>query len=223
MDCPASCSCRLLSDHALPYGRASASNPRGFRSRYCCLPNLAALIGRSNHRVADLALERLGEGGSVRERGVDAEAVERVRVGLNSQARGLRSNAPGPDLRPPQEETLLRREARDCRRARLAFERLLVSPVGDGQPAEVCDRLADDELALLVQPRLDLECVELLHHAVSPRVELLVVLISPPLRKVAVGVELRALIVEAVRHLVSDDRADAAVVERVVGLRVIEG
>src|SRR2546423_12496606 len=81
------------------------------------LPNLAALIGRANHRVADLALERLREGGSVRERCVDAEAVERVRGGLDSQARGFGSNAPGPDLRPPQQETLPRREPRVCRRA----------------------------------------------------------------------------------------------------------
>src|SRR5947209_19933881 len=85
------------------------------------LPNLAALFGRAHHRVADLALERLGEGRCVRERGVDAEAVERVRIGLRAKSRGLRSDTSGPDLRPPQEETLLRREAGDDGRARLAL------------------------------------------------------------------------------------------------------
>src|SRR5919206_3723752 len=46
------------------------------------LPNLAALVRRANHRVAELALISLGEGGHVRERAVDSESAERVRVCL---------------------------------------------------------------------------------------------------------------------------------------------
>ena len=41
-------------------------------------------------------------------------------------------------------------------------------------------------------------------------------------RRLPVGIVLPALIVEAVRHLVADDRADAAVVDRVVRLRIEE-
>jgi hypothetical protein len=44
------------------------------------------------------------------------------------------------------------------------------------------------------------------------------VLGRPPVLEVAVGVGLAALVVEAVRHLVADDRAHAAVVDRVVGV-----
>src|ERR1044071_5771673 len=90
------------------------------------LPNLAAPVGRAHHRVADLALERLGEGRHVRERAVDAEAPQRVRVGGDALARGLGADVLRPDLRPAEEEALLGREAGDCRRARLGFERLLV-------------------------------------------------------------------------------------------------
>src|SRR5215210_2365384 len=86
------------------------------------LPNLAALVGGAHHRVAGLALERLGEGRHVRERAVDAELPERVRVGGDALARGLGADVLRPDLRPPEEEALLRREARDGLRPRLAFE-----------------------------------------------------------------------------------------------------
>src|SRR5205814_10385366 len=48
------------------------------------LPNLAALPLRANHRVADLALVGFGELRHVRERAVDAEARERVRVDRKS-------------------------------------------------------------------------------------------------------------------------------------------
>ena len=159
------------------------------------LPNLAAFIGRANHRVA---LKRFGEGGHVRERPVDTELSERVRVIDDSLARGLGAYVLRPHLRPTEEEALLRRKTCDCFRTRLAFERLLVGRVSDGQAAEVGDRLADDELAYLMQSRLDLESVELLDDAVRPLVELLEVFVRPPLHKVAVGVELRARIVEAV-------------------------
>src|SRR5215210_2106987 len=102
------------------YLRARKERPR-LRSRglYLCLslalglPNLAALLRGANHRVADLALEGFGELGHVRERPVDAEARERVRVTLHLQARGLGRVLLGPDLRPAEEEALLGRGAVD--------------------------------------------------------------------------------------------------------------
>ena len=48
------------------------------------LPNLAGL--GADHRVAGLTAECAGELRQVRERPVDAEARERVRVGLGHQA-----------------------------------------------------------------------------------------------------------------------------------------
>ena len=50
----------------------------------------------------------------------------------------------------------------------------------------------------------------------------LAVLLGPPVAQRAGGVVARALVVEAVPDLVPDDRADAAVVDGVVGLEVEE-
>jgi hypothetical protein len=50
------------------------------------------------------------------------------------------------------------------------------------------------------------------------RIELGAVVVGPPVAQVAVAVELAALVVEAVPDLVADDGADAAVVDRVVGV-----
>src|SRR3712207_7702074 len=55
------------------------------------------------------------------------------------------------------------------------------------------------------QSGLDLEGVELSHDAVRPLVELLEVVGRPPHDEVAVCVELRARVVEAVRHLVRSE------------------
>src|SRR5205085_8530825 len=128
-----------------------------------------------------------------------------------------------PDLRPAEEEALLGREVVNAGRSRLALERLLEGVVGDREAAEVCDRLAADELARLVQARLDLEGVELLDDAVRAVFKVLHVGGRPPVLEVAGEVELRSLVVEAVRDLVADDRADAAVVDGVVCRGVEEG
>jgi len=45
----------------------------------------------------------------------------------------------------------------------------------------------------------------------------------PPVREVALEVELAPLVVEAVNDLVADDRSDPAVVVGIVGIRVVEG
>src|SRR5205085_8542945 len=74
-----------------------------------------------------------------------------------------------------------------------------------------------------MKARLDLVRVELSDHTIGARRELRVIFIRPPLHKVTVSVKLRALIVKTMRHLVAYDRAYAAVVEGVVGFRIIKG
>src|SRR5215204_7665147 len=90
---------------------------------YCLLhtplPHLAAILLGSHHRVAGLAAVGGGELWHVRERAVDAEADERVRVGLRDEARELGRVLRRPDLRPPEEEALLGRQAVDALGARL--------------------------------------------------------------------------------------------------------
>src|SRR5215813_10212048 len=90
----------------------------------------------------------------------------------------------------------------------------------DRDPAEVRDGLAEDELAVDVEVPLDDVAVELLFDAPGARLVVLQVVGSPPLALVALRVELAAGVVEAVRHLVADDRADPAVVDGVVRLGI---
>ena len=107
---------------------------------------------------------------------------------------------------------------------RLVAEGDAVGRVADGEPAEVADVLADGERAvdLLARGVAGLELVELGDERVGAGLERRPVLVGPPVAQRAVAVELRALVVEAVADLVADDRADAAVVDGVVGVGVEE-
>src|SRR5947209_14630653 len=124
-----------------------------------------------------------------------------MRIDVRQQPRELRPDVRGPTVRVGEEETLLRREAVNRRRARLAFHRLLPRGISDDQTAQVCDRLADYQFAVLVQARLDLEAVELVDDALGARMEILKIGVRKPVLQITCRIELRALIVEAVRHL----------------------
>ena len=102
------------------------------------------------------------------------------------------------------------------------FQRLLVRAQRDRRAAEVGDRFAVHELAVDVDPLRDVELAVLVGHAIRARLEILQILGREPVAQIALRVVLRALIVEAVRHLVADDRADAAVVVGVVRVRIEE-
>ena len=92
----------------------------------------------------------------------------------------------------------------------------------DRRAAEVRDRFAVHELAVDVDSLRDVELAVLIGHAIRARLEILQILGRQPVAQIALRVVLRALIVEAVRHLVADDRADAAVVVGVVRVRIEE-
>ena len=139
-----------------------------------------------------------------------------MRVRLRAESRGLGTVVGGPMRRKAEEESLVEREAVNGRRRRFSGQRFLKRRVGDHQAAKVGDALAFLEFSVAVQARLDFERIELLGDAIAARAEILQVLRRPPALQVAVRVELRALIVEAVRHLMADHGADAAVVERVI-------
>ena len=65
--------------------------------------------------------------------------------------------------------------------------------------------------------------VELLDQLAGALLERRLVGIRPPVGIVALGVELAALVVEAVHDFMADDRANAAVVQRRIGIHVEEG
>lgn len=60
-----------------------------------------------------------------------------------------------------------------------------------------------------MQPRLDFIRIKLLDDAIGSLVELLQVFLCPPQHQIAIGIKFGALIVESVRHLMTDDGADA--------------
>ena len=69
----------------------------------------------------------------------------------------------------------------------------------------------------------DLEGVKLIFDAGGALLKIFQVFGRPPVAQISLGIVLAALIVEAVGHLMADDGADAAIVERIVGLRIEEG
>ena len=80
--------------------RSFAASPRRSFAASPGLPDLAALALWAHHRFAGLAMEGFGERGHIRQRPVDAETSERVRVNLSLQARVLWPHVARPDLRP---------------------------------------------------------------------------------------------------------------------------
>ncbi len=98
--------------------------------------------------------------------------------------------------------------------AGLVFLRFLECQIGDLRAGQVADAFAQHELAVVMDARLDEVAVELpTTHAVRSwnffRSS------SSTSCRAALGVELRALVVEAVADLVADHHADRAVVHRV--------
>ena len=180
-------------------------------------PDVAAFGLGAHHGRPGLAAERLLELRQVRQRSDHAKFADRVRVALRHQARGLRPHGVAAELAPRDEELLIRREAVDVGQRRLALLRDLERTIGDPRTGEIPDRLPGDELALVVDPRRRLVRVELAHDAGRLLLELLEVLVRPPVLQPALRVVLRALVVEPVADLVPDDDADRAVVDGVVG------
>src|SRR3982750_3084904 len=68
------------------------------------LPDGAALLGRSNHRRAGLAGERLSEFRQVGQRANDTESRHRMDVGFDQVPLGLDPHRVAAELRPREEE-----------------------------------------------------------------------------------------------------------------------
>src|SRR5688572_7546746 len=179
-------------------------------------------IARGQERLRGVTGERARELRHVGDDTAHAQVRQRVRIGAQAHALLLGALQRSPDSGEGEEETLLGREA-VARGLGPPLERLLEREVGDPQPADVGDVLAQRERAVHanavdtgVRAVLGLDLLRAL--LVAARV-----LRGPPVAQVAVLVEAPAAIVEAVRDLVPDHHADPAVVGRVVGGQVEEG
>ena len=144
-----------------------------------------------------------------------------MRVGLHLGAELGRALLRGPHPRVGEEEALLRGEPVDRARG-LPRQRLLQCVVSDGDPAEVRSVLAEREAPVQVQRVEHRVRAELIRHPVRALLVARRVIGCPPVLEVALGVELSAAVVEAVRHLVADDRPDAAVIHGVIPGRIEE-
>src|SRR5437773_10221556 len=127
----------------------------------------------------------------------------------------------GPDLGPTKKEPLFGRKSVDQRRFRFGFQRVHQCRVGDIQTSEIGDILAEGQLSVDVQTSQNLIAVKLVYDARGPLVKILPVLGRPPRIEIAFGVILAALVVEAVRDLVTDDGSHSAVINGVVRCKII--
>ena len=166
------------------------------------------------HRLADFAAERLAELLDVLHRAVRAPLAGAVRVRLRQHARRLLGLVLTPHLAEADEEALRRSVAVDFRGLRdvLLGHHLLQRLVGDVNATVIGRVFAQRGDAVQLLAGCDLKAGVLVRQALLALVELLLVLGREPAALAAVGVVLhiagrpilRALVVEAVRHLVSD-------------------
>ena len=170
--------------------RGGQVRPRGFPSPpRAASPHLAALLRRAHHRRVRRAAERLLELGQVRQRPDDA-VLARSGAGRPAPSARCVSGADGvaAELAPGDEELLLGREAVDGRLRALALARLLE---GRGRrclaPARSPIDLAQHQLAVVVDAGLDEVALELVDHALPARLELLEVLVGPPVLRAGPG------------------------------------
>src|SRR5450432_2512925 len=180
------------------------------------LPDLAAFLALPHHRRVGLALECCLESRQVRQRTVHAVLRDRVRIALDHGALGFGADLVAAPLTPGDEELLLGCKAVNGRFRRLALARFLVSQVSEFCAAEIANRFAQHELAVVMNPGLDEIAVELVHHTLAARLEFCFVLGRPPVAQFT-------LVVEAVADLMADDHTDRAVVHRVGGADIKRG
>src|SRR5882672_1319389 len=146
---------------------------------------------------------------------VDPVLGRTVRVREQALARGFVLHLGAPALPERQEEALISGVAVQNRRG-LAAQGDVVRLVRDAHARQVGDVLSERQLSVDVDALERLVLIVLLRERIGPLVEVLPVRLRPPAPKHAEAVVFRALVVEPVADLMTDDRADPAVVGRVV-------
>src|SRR5437899_8418935 len=201
-----------------PHAQASArttprtapkASERGLRSRTartlavqmgpagtsCNSPDFAALRCRPHHDVARAAGKGLLERRQIRERADHAVFGDGVRIALHHQALRLGPRLVAAELSPGDEELLLGREP-VADRLRVLAQRLLERGERDARAGEIADRFAEDQAPVVMDGRLDVVALELVHHALAALPEGLEIRRGPPVAQPPGRVELRPLIVD---------------------------
>ena len=161
----------------------------------------------------------------MRQSTVDTPAAERVGIRLGTLENLLGTDIVGPHISISQEETLRRSEAiAGLQTILLSLGSLVVAEceIRNLQTAVVSDVLAEREGTVGVYARSNLNAVEGLLHHLSTQIEGDLVLRLPPILHIAILVELAALVIKTVGHLVADNHTDCAVVECIVCAHIEE-
>ena len=189
---------------------------------FACLPELQALALGQVHLVAGLHAKGVVPHVDMRERAVDAPLSEGMGIALRAAANLLLSDVGSPYARVGDEEALLGSESKELLLL-LALGGVLERVERHLEATVVGEVLAQREVAVGVEVGQHLDVAEEVGILLGALVEALRVRLRPPVVHVAVLVVVASLVVEAVEHLVTNDHADGAIVEGVVGLRVEEG
>src|SRR5579864_4895939 len=144
-----------------------------------------------------------------------------MRVRVQPELLFFVANLRSPNSREREEEALLRRKAVDLLIALLGMfiERLLQCGISDLHSAYVRDVFALGQFAIDVQTRQSFVFVVLIDYRLAALFVSVGGFFRPPIGQIADLVVLPALIVETVRHFMSDHATDPAVVHRVVSVR----
>src|SRR5580704_13513596 len=186
------------------------------------LPHPAGI--HRHHGLTGFTAESLAKLRHILHYAVHPELPGRMRIGLHLQAELLRAGAAAPTL-PVSEEELLHRSI-----AVLLLCQVNALPLGIGQKRDVSQTQAAIVGGVLAQRQLAVylhvidrdEVAVLLHFAVRFLVKVFAILGGPPVREVAVTVELAAFVIEAVGEFMSYDAANVAIVRRVRCVTVIQ-
>ena len=142
-------------------------------------------------------------------------------VAVDNHRRVFGRAVAGPHAGISQIETLVGREAVDGLQG-LLLHAVQEGTIGDVQSAVVAHVLAEGLLAVHLQSGQRLLLREPVGDDLGALVVVGLVLGRPPVGQVTILVELTALVVEAVSHLVAHDDADGTIVRGIVGLGVEE-
>src|SRR5260363_359233 len=188
------------------------------------LPNLNLRLFVARHRVARLPVERFGKAGKVGRRANGPILPRRMRIRIEVDFKRFGSDILAPHQSTVHKEGLRLRIAVDlvlCKRG-LLVQFTLQCVMRDSESAQIANIFTQGQFAIHMQTGQRLILTELFDELGSARIEFLTVSVGPPVHAIALGIELTALVIITMYHFMTDDRADAAVIQRIVRLRVEE-
>src|SRR6185437_4879168 len=185
----------------------------------CRLPYLATICRRSYHGRTRFAGKRCCEFRHIGKRPNHSIFRYWMRIALHHQTLRLRANCIAAPLPPCDEELLIRGKALE-RRGRVLLLRLFEGEVCDFCSRKVADTLAQHQLSIVVDVRLNVVTVKLAYNARRFLLKTLHIVGCPPIVKAALRIELCALIVKAMADFMPNHHANRAVINSVHSLHV---